>query len=463
VSGDALDFQSWPTLEPAALYGIAGELVETIRPHTEADDAGLLVATLVDFGAMVGPAPHAAAGSADHPARLNACLVGRSSKGRKGTAVTTVGRVMRQVDQRYSTERRLNGFGSGESIVDALRGVEDNYDPRLLINEPEFARILSVASRDGSTLSAIVRQGWDGGRLAVRSRSGTTVAENSHLCVLAQCTVEELRAKLTSTEVANGFANRFLFVCVRKARSLPSGGHLDDADLAPFVRKFALFADAASKLGRIVRTPDAEELWADLYRQMDEDEPPGLLGAIIARDQPQTLRLSVAYCLLDGAKRIDVAHVQAAASLWQYCRDSAAYVFGESIGNPTADRLLQGIRAAGSEGLDGRQRSALFAGHKTHAELEQALQLLESKDLVEVEEITTGGRPAVIARAKKCELREQRALQGQREQSSAIDRRSMHGEQSEQSEQSEPDNAFWSSAEADALLDRWAACEAVES
>jgi len=390
---------AWPVLDAEALHGLAGEIVDALEPHTEADPAALLVSLLVEFGALIGPGPHAVADAAAHPGRLFAVLVGATSKGRKGSAAKNVERFTAPVDPDFARGRRLNGFGSGEALVDALRGSEEEQrDPRLLVVEPEFARILSVARRDGSTLSSIIRQAWDGGRIAVRSRSGTSVAEDSHVCVLGHISSDELRAKLTETEVASGFANRFLFVCVRRSKLLPAGGNLDDADIAPFVRKSAFSAMQARKIGTLRRTAAAEELWADLYREMADDEPGGLLGAIIARDCAQVLRLSVTYALLDGSHHIDVQHIRAAWALWRYCRASAAFIFGESIGDPSADRLLLAIREAGQRGLDGRQRDRVFSGHATRREVAAAVDLLERRGLITREVVETGGRPIEVLR-----------------------------------------------------------------
>jgi hypothetical protein len=429
----------WPVLDPDALYGLAGEIVKVLEPHTEADPAGLLVSTLVEFGAQVGAGPHAVADSAPHPARLFAALVGETAKGRKGTIEANVRRITGSADRNFTRDRRLNGFGSGEALVDAVRGDAENTDRRLLVVEPEFARILNVARRDGSTLSQIIRQAWDGGRLAVRSRAGTTVVDDSHVCVVAHVSSDELRSKLTETEVAAGFANRFLFVCVRRSKLLPSGGNLDDGEIAPFVRKFALFASEARKIGTLRRTAEAEDLWTQLYHEMAADEPGGLLAAVIARDSAQVLRLSVTYALTDGTNKIEVEHVRAAWALWRYCRASAAYVFGESLGDPVADRLLAAIQDAGHSGLDGRQRNTLFAGHVSRRQLDAALALLISKDLVFTEAIETGGRPIEVVRARECEQSEQRALVGQTPKSPTKPAPDTHCEQSGLSEQRSAD------------------------
>ena len=92
---------------------------------------------------------------------------------------------------------------------------------------------VAVGRRDGSTLSPLMRQAWDGDRLAIRSRgSGTVVADGAHVAVLGHVTAEELRAKLVETEVANGYANRHLFVLVRRSQLLPAGGDADRPAIA---------------------------------------------------------------------------------------------------------------------------------------------------------------------------------------------------------------------------------------
>jgi len=55
------DSAPWPTLHEDALYGLAGEVVSTLDPHTEADPAAVLVSFLVAFGAAVNSGPHAIA------------------------------------------------------------------------------------------------------------------------------------------------------------------------------------------------------------------------------------------------------------------------------------------------------------------------------------------------------------------------------------------------------------------
>src|SRR5262245_11726126 len=53
TSSTATAANAWPVLDKTAYYGLAGEVVATILPHTEADPAALLLQYLTCFGNMV--------------------------------------------------------------------------------------------------------------------------------------------------------------------------------------------------------------------------------------------------------------------------------------------------------------------------------------------------------------------------------------------------------------------------
>ncbi|MBA2626039.1 MAG: hypothetical protein H0U89_10595, partial [Acidimicrobiia bacterium] len=215
ADGRARSEASWPVLDPAARYGLAGKVVELIEPHSEADPAALLVDFLVAVGSAIGPGPHALAEAAQHPARLYAVLVGETSRGRKGSARSQIQRVMRAADPGWSDNGQGGGLASGEGVIASVADGEEPVEKRRMFYEPEFARVLGVAAREGSTLSAVLRDAWDSGTLRVTTRKEKLVATGAHVSVMAHITVEELRRRLPDTEIANGYANRFLFACVK--------------------------------------------------------------------------------------------------------------------------------------------------------------------------------------------------------------------------------------------------------
>jgi len=104
-------------------------------------------------------------------------------------------------------------------------------DKRLMLFESEFASVLKVLAREGNTLSAIIRQMHDTGDLRTMTKNSPAKATGAHISIIAHITSEELLRYFDSTEAANGFGNRFLFLCVRRSKCLPRGGRVDQAAL----------------------------------------------------------------------------------------------------------------------------------------------------------------------------------------------------------------------------------------
>lgn len=386
--------RQWPRLDPAALYGLPGDVVRTLEKETEADPAALLGTFLCMYGSTVGPGSgRAVADGAQHPPRLFVVIAGQTAKARKGTSWQRDRQVMQTTDPDFSS-RVVSGMASGEGLVEEAA---DRADKRILVYESEFARTLNVAARDGSTLSAILRQAWDGDTLRVMTRGNRLVAEGAHISVLAHITTEELKAKLTGLEAANGFANRFLFVCARRSRLLPDGGNLDDSDLHWLADRLRPTLDKAKTTGVMRRTGAAEELWRHIYSQAAQDDPGGLLGGLVARADGQLLRLSVTYALADGATLVDLDHLEAAVAFWRYCRESAEYIFGNSLGNPDAERVLAVVRAAEAGMLPKRALAEQLGKSIWGSRLDRALDVLEDKGLIiRTPGSPTGGRPRTL-------------------------------------------------------------------
>src|SRR3954470_10096348 len=96
-------------------------------------------------------------------------------------------------------------------------GVEDK---RLLVMESEFASVLKMTRREGNTLSPVMRLGWDGGRLQVLTKKDPMKATGAHISILGHITIAELLRYLTETESANGFANRYQYLLVKRSKEL---------------------------------------------------------------------------------------------------------------------------------------------------------------------------------------------------------------------------------------------------
>jgi hypothetical protein len=392
---------SWPKLGEAALYGPAGDLVRAIAPHTEADPVALLIQQLVAHGSATGRGPYFQVEGDRHHMNLYAVLVGATSQGRKGTSKGRIRQVYNEVDSTLTNGREVSGLSSGEGLIWAVRDpiyrgeeLDDAgvHDKRLMVAETEFASPLRVLRREGNTLSPVIRNAWDTGMLRSLVKNSPAVATDAHISIIGHITKEELLRHLDATEMANGFANRFLWVCVKRSQYLPEGGDLDLISHNSLISRLKESLEFAKRTGRITFTEDARLLWHQKYRAL-ADGCPGLLGAIISRAPPQVLRLACIYALLDGSAVIERKHLEAGLALWSYCEDSARYIFGDRLGYPLADSIFQALHSQ-PNGLTRSQISDLLGRHVKSAEIESALRFLAERSLASFEPEETEGRTA---------------------------------------------------------------------
>jgi hypothetical protein len=400
-------------LTDAAYHGLAGEFVRLLSPHSEADPIALLMQFLIAFGSVVGRSGHFTAEAAMHFTNLFAVLVGESSRSRKGSSWSHVRSLYRAIDDTWPTS---SGLSSGEGLVWAVRdaivkqeAVKEKHrvvryepveldpgisDKRLLVFQPEFASTLHAMERDGNTLSALVRQAWDDGDLNVMTKNAQARATGAHISMIGHITRAELLRYLDRTEMGNGFANRILWLCVRRSKLLPEGETIDPLVLDPILCMLREAVAFVRRRGAVqVRRDDAARaLWHDVYGGLSEGRP-GMLGAITSRAEAQVMRLALVYALLDRAETIQRAHLEAALALWNYAEASAAFIFGDSLGDPIADELLRALRTQPA-GMTRVDISNLFARHRHRGQLESALAALAERGLARFVPEKTAGRTA---------------------------------------------------------------------
>lgn len=392
-----------PELSPVALYGLAGDIVSAVSPHSEAHPAALLVQTLVAFGNCVGRTAYFRAEADRHYLNLFVTLVGATSKGRKGTSWGQVRRFFEAVDSDWAANCIQHGLSTGEGLIWALRddtGEDEDEDEgraggdkRLMVVESEFASVLRVMSRQGNTLSAVIRQAWDAGDLRIMTKNSPARVTGGHISIVAHVTQEELRRNLSETESANGFANRFLWVATCRSKLLPEGGALSDGDCNPLVLHLRDALVRAHDVGEMARDEAARRRWHDIYAELSEGQA-GLVGAVTSRAEAQTMRLACLYALLDCSQTVRAPHLEAALALWRYAEASARYVFGSEGGDRVAAAIVKALGRAGGRGLSRSELNDLFSGHQRRSVIDSALETLLSLGRAHPVVEESGGRPA---------------------------------------------------------------------
>ena len=401
----------WPKPpNEAAYHGLVGDFVRIIEPQSETDPVALLVQFLLAFGNAMGRNAYFMVEATHHYLNEFSVTVGESSRSRKGTSLGHVEKIFETADPNWIDScRHPGGLSSGEGLIWAVRDpiiklTDENSrdsisdegvsDKRLLVVEEEFASALRVMSRDGNTLSPTIRRAWDKGTLRSLTKNSPARATGAHISILGHITRDELLRYFDKTEIANGFGNRFLWVCVKRSKLLPEGGRVDMDKFQPIIQRLVKAVQFSQKATELKRDEDTREIWRGVYPKLTRDVP-GLLGAVTSRGEAHVVRLSCIYALLDMSYVVRPEHLNAALALWSYCEESAKHIFGEALGYPLADDILKALRAAGPQGLTRSDiLHGLFKRNRNSWEIGAALEFLESNGLAKRVVEATSGRPA---------------------------------------------------------------------
>ncbi len=394
----------WPQLDPAARHGLASDVVAAIDPISESDPVATLTTFLTMYGSAVGCGPHYVVSESRHHPNLFVALVGDTSKGRKGTSHAAPRRIISEADPAWAA-RMFGGVGSGEGLIYAIRDpvermkkgeqvVEDEgvADKRLYLLEEELSALFNVARRDGSTVSETIRGAWDSRPLGGLTKNSQTRCAYPHVSLNGHITKTELLKVLDETSAANGLGNRFAWIAVRRSKLLPEPGSLPDHIREDLVHRTRTALCSARKIARMHRSNEARDLWAEVYPSLSASGV-GLAGALTDRAEAQTLRFSMIYALLDGSGTITADHLESALALWQYAADSAAYLFGDKLGDAVADRIREALRDGP---LSQSDLGDLFGRHVRASRIATALEALVAAGYIRSRREETTGRPRTL-------------------------------------------------------------------
>lgn len=400
-----------PVLDPAAIWGLPGQVATTLAATSGADPAAILAAFLTLLGNAAGPQPHAWFGGAQHPARLFTVLVGDAATGRKGTALASVETLFAGADPDWADTRVMSGLQSPEAMID--RVADGGTDCRLMIVEPEFGRLVETMARTG-TLSAQLRNAWDGRTLQRTTIHLTQLASRAHISLLGMITPEELLRHHSRLSQAGGLESRILYVCSAPAAEVsPFTAAPDQGLLAGRVQQVL----AASRetvmartdpISRVLLTlrgiqptselpvhPDVAAGWPAVKARLPE--PSEGYESLLARAEPQVIRLAAAYALADLSGQITMEHVDAALALHAYCARSADIVFSVPLGQlpprvepRTAAKIVRLLHDIFPAWLASERIEALLAPLSA-AEVVAALRDLTAKRVTEHRQQDTNG------------------------------------------------------------------------
>lgn len=397
---------AWPVPDEGMFYGPLGDLTRILAAESEADPAAIYTTMLTGVGAMIGRDTCAWIGNSKHQLQLFSLVIGDTARARKGTSYSDAARALELIDPSFMSKNEVRNLSSGEGLIHRLRDpradeTDAPADKRSLVYLSEFSTALRNANRESNNLSGVIREAWDGGKLETLTRSDPMTATGYHLGLVGHITINELRRELSETAQANGFANRFLFIGARRPHLKPRPRRIEDDVLIAYTHPLR----QALSQGRTRRTIEFSEAgwdaWERIYAEIESAQFPTMVTQLVVRGSAYVVRIAGLHALIDGTTHIEPHHLEAAYALWRYSQDTVLHIYGDTVGDKTADTMLRHLRKAGEAGMNGREISKAFSNHLNADQLRASADYLSALGLIEVFEVSgTNGRPSILYRAK---------------------------------------------------------------
>lgn len=364
-----------------------GIMTQTICDTIDAAPAAVLVHLAGVIGTAVGRGPFTEMLGEEH-ANIYALVVGKTGYGRKGTSWAPVRKATRAALPDWATGGGIaSGLSSGEGLIahfspkDTADGgdvpgtspgpplapqPEEPPTPTLLM-ETEFGAVFKRGSRQGSTLTDLMRQLWDDDHAATITRADPLKADGVHMSIIGHITPADLQALASKEDFSNGTLNRF--VAIHSERTGPTRTRVDrtaaqraQEQVVPLLR--AAIAHG-QRLGYVAFSSEAGNLWDRLIPLYDR-EPITVIDELGQRAASYLARFALIFAIADEAARVEASHLRAAAEVWDYSVASWKLIYGDRTGDQLADRLLEQLREAGPGGLTRADlRQGLSNGQKT--------------------------------------------------------------------------------------------------
>lgn len=392
-----------PLPNPMCLYGLIGEVARAGSEGTETNPYAIAANLMAYLSCAIGRGPYLPIGNTWHHARLYVLHIGRSGRGRKGDALSLVMRLdqaLRELNENFAPQIHRGGLSSREGLVALMhdgfqRGKQEVppiQDKRLWVVESEFANVLQQGRRNGNTLSAALRDCWDGVSLKPATKVNRLYASDPHVCLSGSISPSELLSLMKARELTNGFANRFLMIWAERSQIYPFPKATPQATVKALAQRLLeilkfVHADQHNSRDRlrVYLSPPAQWRYAQLYRgELNDDSGSNLVGALIERRAPMLLRVAMLFALTDLQLRVDAPHIEAAMAWTRYAVASAKYVFVSAAEDEKMEQIRELTRRILSFVEERGQASRrditvdCFRGHVAKVSIDAAIEHLLS-------------------------------------------------------------------------------------
>ena len=413
-----------PSLPEAAYYGLPGAVARVLSASTGADPAGVLLVFLTMFGNAIGPQPHVYFGHDRQAARMFVLVVGDAATGGKGTILSVVEQLFAEADPDWYKHRVLTGLQSPEAMVERVADSPDG-DCRLLVLEPEYARLVSRMASSGTAFSAHLRNAYDGRPLELaraRGRDGARSkvrASHPHVSLVAQITPQELHALHATLRTAGGLETRFLTclvarqgeadpfappsrareVLVDRVREAIETSRERVLGAADPISRYLCIERGVQPSVRMAVASTLTESWQATRARLPTSGAD--IQPMLRRAETHVIRLALSYAIADQAPVISQVHLDAAMALWSYSALCTERIFGTPTGGlpPRVSpkhrgQLFEFLFEQGGWVARSAVMEGLFHHNLRKVDLDAIVDALRADDLIETRVVRqTGGAP----------------------------------------------------------------------
>lgn len=344
---------SRPQLIPIALFGMLKEITDIACKNTEAVPISVAVHVMTRFAATIGRTAYIQLGDTRRYLNLFSLVVGPTSKGRKGTSADMPKQLFRYAEGLkvyVSPLQQLTALSTGEGLIHRVRDemVDEEsgkvidrgvYDKRLICDVSEFSGVLTVAGRKDNTLSATLRDAFDGGVLTIPTKTSFNRATGAHISIVGSIPEAELVQSLKSVDIVNGLANRFMMFFSARSKLVSDPQPTPPELMDSLAKRLVEALDFAVMQGEITLDEEARDYWDAIYVDLNEQTREPAVAKLLGREELYTRVVAALIALMHKENVVRCQHLDAAMAWRQYWEDTLNFVFSTSEKNEGMKRM----------------------------------------------------------------------------------------------------------------------------